>query len=171
MPRSDQLVTIRVARPEESGFYGGVSYPNYLDLRDGTRTLDGLLAYQPQRVSIARAPDASRDIRTGLLVSENFFDVLDVRPALGRSFRPDEGLAPGRDAVVVLGHDVWQSDFGADPSVIDRPLWINDIAFTVVGVAPASFTGVEPTIRPAGTVKLRKIQLTDPPRYCARVLS
>ncbi len=88
-------------------------------------------------------------MKYGLYVSGNFFQVLGVEPALGRGFRPDEDQVPGRDAVVVLSHDLWSSQFGADASVIGRKLRLNGVEFTIVGVAPQHFTGMDQYFRPA----------------------
>jgi hypothetical protein len=148
VPDPDAVVTVMAASPEES-LASGVSYVNYQDLRAQSRSFDSLIAHRRSTFSFARSRGATREMRVGRVVSENFFDGLGVRPALGRGFRPDEGLVPGRDAVVVLGHDFWSTALAGDVSVVGEILQINDIEFTVIGVAPASFTGVEPTIRPA----------------------
>ena len=57
-------------------------------------------------------------MRLGMLVSDNFFDVLGIQPVLGRRFAAEEGQVPGRDAVVVLGHDFWKNVLAEDPSVL-----------------------------------------------------
>jgi predicted permease len=100
-------------------------------------------------------------MRMGLIVSDNFFQVLGVEPTLGRSFRPEETRVPGRDAVVVLAHDFWYNQFAADRSVIGRTIRLNGIDFTVVGVAPESFTGVDQYIRPALFVPVTMKQRLD----------
>lgn len=96
-------------------------------------------------------------------MSGNFFDVLGVRPGLGRGFRADEDKVAGRDAVVVPGHDLWTTEFGSNPDVIGKSIFLNGLAFTVIGVAPESFRGpnayiradlyvplaMEPTLQPA----------------------
>jgi macrolide transport system ATP-binding/permease protein len=84
-----------------------------------------------------------------MLVSDNFFDVLGIQPALGRRFAPSEGEVPGRDAVVVLGHDFWSNALAGDGSILGSTVVLNGVDFTVVGVAPASFTGTDIVIRPA----------------------
>ncbi len=142
------VVTISADTPDE-GFGGAVSYPNYRDLRDGTDAFDGLAAYQFSRVSFARSTEHVREMRMGMLVSENFFTVLGVQPVLGRAFTPDEGQVPGRDAVVVLSYDFWKSALAEDASILNGVVWLNGIDFHVVGVAPASFTGPTPPLRPA----------------------
>ena len=79
-----------------------VSYPNYRDMRGNAQSFAGLVAHRAATVSFARSRQAVREMRMGMLVSDNFFDVLGIVPTLGRSFTVEETLVPGRDAVVVL---------------------------------------------------------------------
>jgi len=137
------------AEGSEEDIGGFVSHPNYRDLREQTRSFDGLLAYNISTLAFARAPNAAREMRMGMLVSDNFFDALGVAPSRGRSFLRDETAVPGRDAVVVLSDDFWRSAFGASPSTLGSIIWLNGIDFHVIGIAPASFTGPEPPLRPA----------------------
>ena len=67
--------------------------------------------------------------------------MLGVRPALGRFFLPEEDRTPGTHPVVVISHGLWQRRFGADPAVIGKTVSLNAYRYTVVGVAPAEFTG------------------------------
>jgi putative ABC transport system permease protein len=149
LPVSDpaSILTVNTEGPE--GDFGLMSYPNYRDLRERTRSFDGLVAYTVQRVAVSRSRDASREMRRGMLVSDNFFSVLGVQPALGRSFSRDEAHVPGRDAVVVLSDDYWKNALGADPAVLNGELWMNGVAFHVIGIAPPGFTPTEPVFRPA----------------------
>ncbi len=141
----DAIVTVGLAGPD--GRIGGISYPNYRDLREESRSFEGLIAYQRQAPrTFARSPKDVREMRLGMLVSDNFFDVLGVRPALGRMFTPEEGRVPGRDGVVVLGYHFWKHMLAGDASIVNQVVWINGIDFTVVGVAPESFTGMDETI-------------------------
>ena len=72
-----------------------------------------------------------------------------MRPERGRTFGPDEGVVPGRDPVVVLSHDFWATVLDADDSVVDDVVWLNGVAFTVIGVTEESFTGMGAIRRPA----------------------
>ena len=103
------IVTVTASSPDDPAFAGRLSYPNYRDLRDRSRSFDGLVADQVTLVSFARSRQATREMRMGTLVTDNFFSVLGVRPLLGRAFIPEEGRVPGRDAVVVLGYDFWKT--------------------------------------------------------------
>ena len=78
----------------------------------------------------------------GQLVSGNYFDMMGVPPALGRTFTPSEDAAPGAGAVIVLSDDTWHVLFGADSSVVGRRVLINGIPLTVIGVAPKGFGGL-----------------------------
>ena len=156
------VVTVAAVSPDQI-VRGAFSYPNYRDLRDKSRSFDGLVAYQLTTVSFARSRQASRDMRLGMLVSDNFFDVLGVQPSLGRRFAASESEVPGRDAVVVLGYDFWASTLGADRSVLGSVVLINGIDFTVVGVAPATFTGMDQFVRPAFYAPIMMAERLSPP--------
>jgi hypothetical protein len=83
----------------------------------------------------------------GMLVSGNLLPLMGVEPTLGRTFRPEEDRVAGRDAVVVLGRTMWEQEFGSDPSVLGRTVRINGVPFTVIGVAPSEFTGMNQYVR------------------------
>jgi predicted permease len=149
LPVSDPGAIITVSAASADDRRVGFSYPNYRDLQEQSRSLDGLIAYQRPLLSFARSPQAAHEMRMGMLVSGNFFHVLGLQASRGRVFTPDEAIVPGRDAVVVLGYDFWKNNLASDPSIVNQVVWINSVDFTVVGVAPERFTGVEPYIRPA----------------------
>jgi len=131
-----------------------VSYPDYKDFRDRSRSFDGMLAYCLSSFGFSQNKDQTPEIKYGFFVSANFFKVLGVEPTLGRGFRPDEDQVAKRDAVVVLSHDLWASSFGSDPSVIGRKIRLTGSDYTVIGVAPEHFTGVDQYLRPALYVPL-----------------
>ena len=95
-----------------------------------------------------------RKITYGMYVSGNFFRVLGVQPALGRGFLESEDQAVGRDAVVVLGHDYWVSQFNSNPSAVGSTIWINSVPCTIIGVTPQQFTGIDNLIKPSMFVPL-----------------
>jgi macrolide transport system ATP-binding/permease protein len=151
-----EVVTLVGKSPSESG--GGVSYPDYRDFRDRSQSFDGLVAFTTNSFAFAAKTGDLPDVESGMLVSGNFFHVLGVEPDSGRGFRPDEDEVPGRDAVVVLGHDFWGKHLGADPTIIGRSVTLNGIPFTVIGVAPKRFTGTNQYLRPAMFVPLMMFQ-------------
>jgi macrolide transport system ATP-binding/permease protein len=77
----------------------------------------------------------------GFLVSGNYFDVLGVKPILGRGFLPEEDQTPGSHPVAILSYSCWQGRFGADPSIVGKTVSLNNHTFNVVGVAPKGFIG------------------------------
>src|SRR5207344_2583725 len=85
----------------------------------------------------------------GEMVSGDYFNVLGVTPALGRGFLPDEDKVPGASLVTVLGYNFWQQRLGGDPQVVGRTITLDGHAFTVVGVAPRGFKGVNAIAQPA----------------------
>jgi predicted permease len=119
------------------------SYREYLDIRDNTKSYDGVIAYADmQAVGFSAEPAATPRIKGGMMVSGNFFQALRVEPQLGRGFRADEDRVPGRDAVVVLGPDFWRHEFAGDAGVVGKTIRLNGTAFTVIGVAPDEFPGL-----------------------------
>jgi predicted permease len=134
---ANDLVNVFSWTPKQ-GNHTDFSYPLYVDLRESSGQLDGLAAYTSMGVGVAAGPQTERVITE--LVSSNYFHVLGVEIPLGPGFRgPDElkGAAP----VVVIAPRLWQSMFNGDPNVVGRPLQVNGLSATVVGVAPASFSG------------------------------
>ena len=150
----DRVVAINTAKAAPFGANTIVSYPDYVDLRDHNRSFNGLVAASYAKFGFSPDSRTLPRMKFGLFVSGNFFHVLGVQPALGRDFRPDEDQAEGRDAVVVLGHDFWMSQFDASPSVLGSKIRLNGIEFTVIGVAPEHFTGIDVVLRPTLFVPL-----------------
>ena len=147
--KPDGVVDVTTVGSAAFGSNTSLSYPDYADLRDRNRSFDGLVAASYAQFGFSPDSQTLPRMKFGLFVSGNFFRVLGVEPALGRGFRPDEDQAEGRDAVAVLGHDFWVSRFNASPSVIGSHMRLNGIDFTVIGVAPEHFTGIDQFFRPA----------------------
>jgi predicted permease len=147
VPVPSQVVVLRSVTP--SGALGSISYRDYQDYRDNNRSFSGMVAYQLSSFGFARKAGDQPQLRMGFFVSGNFFQVLGVAPELGRAFLPGEGEIPGRDPVIVLGHDFWKTEFGSDRSVIGQTIRLSGNEFKVIGVSPESFTGMDQFIRPA----------------------
>lgn len=134
----DALVNISHA-PVGSGPIIGFSLPDFEDLARRQTTLDGVVAFR----HLGQTLSAGGSSRTGFgeLVGGNYFQLLGVNAALGRTLQPQDDR-PGAPLVVVLGHDVWQGMFGGRPDVIGQPVTLNGLVFEVVGVAPRDFRGL-----------------------------
>src|SRR6202041_3258609 len=147
VPNPGRVVTL-VSTTHDSNF-DDFSYREYLDIRDKTKSYDGVIASADmQAVGFSAEPGATPRIKGGMMVSGNYFHVLGVEPRLGRGFREDEDQVPGRDAVVVLGPDFWRHEFASDTSILGRTIRLNGAPFTVIGVAPDTFPGMLTFVHP-----------------------
>jgi predicted permease len=118
-----------------------LSYPDYKDLRDRSRTLSSLIAASNTPMSLTSNGRPER--RWGIMATANYFDALGIRPILGRGFLPDEDNKPGGAPVVVISYNLWRTHFGGSPSVIGQTIQIDRHPFQVVGVAPRGFVGTQ----------------------------
>jgi predicted permease len=123
----------------DTGVRPGASWPEYQDLLGQLRALDGLLAFRMVPLNVGERTRLERTY--ALLVSGNYFATLELRPALGRLLRRDEVTAPGREPVVVVSYDYWQTKLGGAADIVGRPLRANDVELTIVGVTPEGFQG------------------------------
>ncbi|HUJ43163.1 MAG TPA: ABC transporter permease [Opitutaceae bacterium] len=123
---------------------GCASLPDLQDFGGQHEVFAGTEASMPTAASLTVA-DQPEWIQAQI-VSANFFDLLGVKPALGRTFLPDEDQKPGGNPVLVIGENLWRRRFGGDPSILGRVVDLNRHPFTIVGVVPASFHGsISPT--------------------------
>jgi len=123
------------------------SYPDYVDIRDRSHSFEGLSAFNYVTAGFATDRAATAKLKMGMLVSGNLLEVMHVTPALGRAFRPEEDQVPGRDAVVIIGHVLWEQEFASDPAVLGRRIELDGHDFTVIGIAPSEFTGLNQMVR------------------------
>jgi predicted permease len=139
VPDSSRILEVDSTAPGTR--LGNMSYPDYTDLRDQTRTLSSLVCYSlvPMGVSVSR--DQVPNFNLGVMASGNFFSGLGIEIPIGRGFRQEEDSVPGRDMVAVIGYAMWQREFASDRGAIGRKIRVNGTDFTVVGVAPEGFTG------------------------------
>ncbi|HVZ20635.1 MAG TPA: ABC transporter permease, partial [Vicinamibacterales bacterium] len=160
VPHSGDVVAVTVAaNNDRDAFFGtdmGVSYPDYVDLRDRARSFTGLAAYSNVIASIADRADEPPRGSLGFAVTGNFFDVLQLRPALGRMFVPADDRVSAAP-VIVLPYDTWSERFGGDLRVIGRHLRVGGIDATVIGVAPKEFPGMELVLQPAFYIPLAMV--------------
>ena len=139
VPNPEQLAVLRSPGPNPGRTWSdgdgaeSFSYPMYKDLRDRSSVFSGLLACFPVDVNVS-GRGATQNAH-GELVTGNFFETLEVQPALGRVFMASDETAPGANPVVVLSYGYWTRQFGADLSILNKSLTVNGVSLTVVGVA------------------------------------
>lgn len=121
---------------------GWNSFPDYLDLRSRLQGTDGLAAYSMQWVPLGDSLAGAS--AWSALVSGNYFQVLGIHAARGRLILPDEEEPRGTHPVVVISDALWKSHFAADEHIVGTQMAIGTGRFTIVGVAPAGFTGTHP---------------------------
>ena len=130
--RGEQVVVLRQPEARTASEDLGFSPLEVRDYRETSRAFDGLVEYHSMDFTLLGSGDPRR-VRAGV-VSANFFEVLEVKPRLGRLFRAADET-PGADAVLVLSHDYWRT-LGSDPKIVGRRFEMNDLVHTVVGVLP-----------------------------------
>ena len=136
-PESDRLayVTSALSRQKDVSSPFAVSYPDFLDWRATAKSFSGLACYHGDSVTLTGLEQPLHV--TGAVVSGDFFSVLGTAPFLGRGFTRDEEK-PGTH-VVVLSHELWETAFHSDRGIIGRPVTVDNVSYTVIGVMPASF--------------------------------
>jgi predicted permease len=139
----DQLVMVWEKRAAEGVLDNVVAPADYVDWEKLNTVFSSIAAMTPITADLTGAGEPVRLSAGG--VSPAFFDVLQVRPALGRSFAAEEGIV-GRHRVVVLSHELWRDRFGSDPSIVGRKILLNAIPHEVIGILPDSFVFPDDTI-------------------------
>jgi len=117
------------------------SYPDYATLRDQNSVFDGLIAWGG--ISASLNSNDQTDLVTGAIVSGNFFDVIGVHAQLGRVITTEDDKTPGAHPVAVISQGLWQTRFAGDANIVGRQLVLNGNNFTVIGVLPAGFDGLQ----------------------------
>ena len=159
VPAAGELVSLRSPGPKPGATRSGLaigggpggsllfSYPMYRDLDAEQRVFSGLAAHYDFQANTTDGQESS--LRGGMLVSGDYFSVLNLQPALGRLIGPQDTPRVGESLVAVLSYSYWQNRFGGDTDVIGETLTVNDQPLTIVGVAPDGFSG---TMRGAAPV-------------------
>jgi predicted permease len=123
----------------EASLRPGASWPEYRDLREGVPSFESVVAFRMVPLNVG---DATRIERTtGLLISGNYFEALQLRPAVGRFISADEAETPGRAPVVVISYDYWQTRFAGQADVVGKSIRVNNVDLAIVGVTPDRFQG------------------------------
>ncbi|HKD19335.1 MAG TPA: ABC transporter permease [Thermoanaerobaculia bacterium] len=144
----ERLVLLRSPGPSQGNTWSdddeatSFSYPMYRDLADRATVFEGLIGELPFQASVATRGET--ETSAGELVTGNYFSVLGVPPAVGRVLTAADDRSPGGHPLVVLSHGYWSRRFGSDPRIVGQTIRVNDQLLTVVGVADASFEGIQP---------------------------
>jgi len=138
LPYRDPAALVTVAETEAGGDPSNLGYLTFVDLKAGSRSFETLVAVA---ASTATLTDWDRDAErvNAMRASRTYFDMLGVRPALGRTFTEAEDRPGAARRVVILSDALWRRRFGADPAVVGRPVSISGTEYRVVGVLPADF--------------------------------
>jgi predicted permease len=150
LPVHDPQQLVILTNPDDAGMWHGIadgereiiSYPEFLQLRQRLTTLSGLCVSQSSfaRWQI-RISGGEQEEAQGRLVSENYFSVLGVEPAIGRVFNEQDAAGVGRDPYAVISYNYWQRRFGGRTDVLETPIKLNGATITVIGVAARGFQG------------------------------
>jgi len=134
-------LTYLVAQLKSGGYENGFSFPNYDDIRNqSTAVFSNVAGIQPFQMDGLNADGKTMQIWTNY-VTGDFFEMLGIKPALGRFILPSEGKVAGADPVLVLSYSYWQAHFGGDPNIIGRKVAVNGQPVTIIGVTPKGFQG------------------------------
>ena len=141
-PESEQLISL--AETFKPDGFGSVSVPNFEDWKTQNTVFAGISAFLFTSFNL-EGGDTPQRIQ-GMQVSANYFDVLGVKPTLGRSFIPGEDVA-GSERVVVLSDELWRRNFGANADIVNQTIPLNGQRYTVVGVMPPDLSSLYRTIQ------------------------
>ena len=136
-PQPDALQVVDYAPPVRSWLYPGMSDRGYVAYREANRTFAALATFAAAQCTLTGAGDATR--LTGASVTADFFNLLGVAAAAGRTIQPGDDRIEG-ERIVVLSHAVWRDRFASDPSIVNRVLTLNGVGHRVVGIMPPGFS-------------------------------
>src|SRR5882724_5100409 len=139
--RPEQVVSVNSVSVSGDTNVPTFSYPDYRDYRDRNDVLDGLLCYRMSPISMSN--NGVNERMWSYLVSGNYFDVLGVKPRLGRFFTQEDDKALGAHPVAIITYNCWQKRFAGSPDAIGKSVMINGRSFSIVGVAEQGFYGSE----------------------------
>ena len=144
VPHPENLV--QITRVAMGNIVDWQSYPDYRDFRDRDTSFSGLLTTGVTRTGISIGDSSQKS--WGASVSANYFDVLGVEPELGRFFHQQDDRGLGSAPFIVLSNDFWRRRFNSSAQVVGQTVRLNQHVFTVIGVAPRAFSGLDPFFWP-----------------------
>src|ERR1700675_4635118 len=143
LTRPRDVVSLTLGKPGDKPF--PLTYPDVEAIRDGQQSFAGIAACGFATTSLTGKGKPERV--WGMVTSANYFEVLGVRPILGRGFLPEEDEKPGDAPVAVISYRLWQTHFGANPGIVGQTIDINQHPYTIVGVTPPVFQGSQTGVR------------------------
>ena len=135
-PELDRVVAIWDKLPSRGVLHNEVAVANYLDVRAQSQSYEQLALYRWWSANLTGVNPPERI--QGFLVTANFLDAIGIKPIMGRNFSSEENQ-PGKDAVAIITHSLWQRRFGGDPNIVNKTITVNSIVRTVIGVMPERF--------------------------------
>jgi len=139
----NEVVALTLSKPGENPF--AFTYPDIQAMRNGQQSFTGITVCNIGSMSLTGKGKPDRV--WGMVASANYFDVLGVKPILGRGFLPEEDEKPGGAPVAVISYRLWQTHFGGNADVLGQQVEINQHPYTIVGVTPAVFQGSQTGVR------------------------
>ncbi len=139
----NEVVALSLGKPGDNPF--PFTYPDFVAMRDGQQSFTGITACNLTPMSLTGKGKPQRV--WGMLATANYFDVLGVRPLMGRTFLPEEDEKPGGAPVAVISYRMWQTHFAANPDILGQTMELNQHPYTIVGVTPAVFQGSQTGLR------------------------
>src|SRR6516165_7919000 len=143
LTRPSEVVSLTLSKPGENPF--PFTYPDLEAMRNGQQSFTGIAACSFAQMSLTGKNKPERV--WGMVASANYFDVLGVRPILGRAFLPEADQKPGGTPEAVINYRFWQTHFGGNPNVVGQTITINQHPYTIVGVTPAAFQSSQTGVR------------------------
>ena len=157
----EQLTVLSAYDPKEGPeISSSFLYPMYQDLRDKNSVFSGVIARGGAQMNVSYGDQTER-VR-GELVTGNFFDVLGVKPWVGRLFSQDDDRTPGAHPVAVLSYGFWESRFASDSAIVGKTILINERPVTVIGVTPPAFYGINLSNNPDVRVPMMMTTVFNP---------
>lgn len=138
----EQLVQFKGVTPR--GLTERFSYPGFKEFRDRNQVFSGVLAFATIFFDVNIEVNRQGGVAKGQVVSGNYFSALGIKPAIGRLIAPADERVAGQSPVAVIGYDYWRRRFALDPAVIGEKIVLNNSPYTVIGVTPSEFFGLQP---------------------------
>jgi predicted permease len=154
-----QLVSIN-SKTRDAAFPFNLSYADIQDYSQLKTVFTGIVGFAPSPVNFGAEGRPER--AWAELVTGNYFSVLGLRAARGRTFAPEEGWVAGKDSILVISYKYWQKRFGGNPNIVGQTVQVNNHAFTIIGVAPENYRGAYYFLEPDFYLPLSALPTIDP---------